>query len=118
MSQETSDRLRGRIKELTGADALTPQEIASAAMPVRAFCGVYFLVKGGEVVYVGQSTNVFARVVIHAAYDLCDSFVFLPCAPTDLDELESLYIHLFCPRLNGSRDGQVERHAPIRLRDL
>ena len=87
--------------ELTSKALLTEKEIAAAALPWRIATGVYFLLKEGNVVYVGQSINVYARIMQHK--DKCfDTFAYIPCENGQLDILESLYIHLLRPSLNGT----------------
>ncbi len=74
------------------------------------------LVKGDRVVYVGQSINVFARISGHHIKDF-ESFAFIPCNQTILDRLESLYIHILRPPLNGKIDGGERMLAPLNLLD-
>ena len=78
-------------------------------------CGVYFLCKGDEVVYVGQSTNVIQRVASHMAEvsnpkidptapimrKKFDRAFFLKCETGDLDRLEGAFIRIFEPKANG-----------------
>ena len=66
-------------------------------------CGIYFLINGDSIVYVGQSVNVPSRVSSHyldAAKDF-NKFCYIPCNKEHLDAIESLYIHMFKPSLNG-----------------
>lgn len=65
-------------------------------------CGVYFLRKGDEIVYVGQSISVYGRVAQHKREKDFDTVTFLPCQPEDLNNLEGFFIRLLRPRLNGS----------------
>ncbi len=70
---------------------------------VRRLCGVYFLIDGDEVVYVGQSVNVAARILQHIA-DKTKQFsraCYVPVHPDDLDETERSLITLFAPRHNS-----------------
>lgn len=70
---------------------------------VAGMSGVYFLVRNGRVIYVGQSTNVYGRVYYHMSQreKPFDSWCFVPCPPDRLDLIESLYIHSLKPKLNG-----------------
>lgn len=99
---------------LTGKALLPPEEIAKAAMPWRNATGVYFLLIGDEVVYVGQSVNIYARLSSHHIRNF-DRFAFVLCSVEMLDRLESLYIHCLRPRLNGGKGAKV---APIPLDTL
>jgi cell division protein FtsB len=64
-----------------------------------SFCGIYFLIKEGEIVYVGQSKNVFGRMNGHADKDF-DYISFLPCRADELDLMEARYIVKYKPILN------------------
>ena len=103
---------------ITGKALLREAEIAKAALPwgeVKA-SGVYFLLEGEKVVYIGQSVNVYARIHQHTDKRF-DRYAFVPCAVDALDKLESLYIHCLRPPLNGNQvDGF--KCAPISLNAL
>jgi hypothetical protein len=102
--------------KLTGKSLLREDEIVSAANIWDLATGVYFLIDTGKVVYVGQSTNVYARIASH--HDkVFDSFAFMPCNKKVLDNLESLYIHILRPALNGTHVHGT-KHAPIALEKL
>lgn len=64
-------------------------------------CGVYFLIKENEVVYIGQSINIASRVTQHRDKEF-DSVSYVACHRDELDILESLYILAYQPELNGS----------------
>lgn len=83
-------------------------EIIEAARPVSepVSCGVYFLVSGSEVVYVGQSVNVHARIAEHSRWKEFDSAAFISVPKDALDFVESFYIHTLSPRLNGWSGGK------------
>lgn len=100
---------------LCGKALLHAGEIARKAKTWIRPSGVYFLLDGDEVVYVGQAVNVFARIEGHREKRF-DRFAFVPCAPEMLDKLESLYIHCLRPRLNGESGGV--KVAPISLVEL
>jgi hypothetical protein len=87
------------------------------SVPVRSFikCGVYFLLHGERIVYVGQSVNVLARLAQHMKDKEFDSFALIECGSDELDELEGFYIRLLQPALNRSgRTGTMV--APLSLR--
>jgi hypothetical protein len=72
--------------------------------------GVYFLVKDGIVVYVGQSTNVEKRLINHKHSEKqFDSFRVISCAENLLLYYERRWIKRFKPIYNmptgGSRIG-------------
>lgn len=98
---------------------LTEGEIVAAAKPLSGTCGVYFVIKNERVIYVGQSTNIYARVSSsdHWARD-GDALAFILCSPDELDALESYYIHLFRPPRNGRDMRSGERMvAPMSFDD-
>lgn len=69
----------------------------------QRYCGIYFLCKGNDVVYVGQSVNVIARIGTHQQ-DVSKSFdraFFFCCKPEDLDRVERALIDELLPLHNG-----------------
>lgn len=98
---------------LTRKAMLRDDEIAKAALPWKKASGIYFLLDGNEVVYIGQAVNVYSRIGQHANKRF-DRFTFIPCAADALNVLESLYIHCLRPRLNGSQSSGA-KCAPIAL---
>ena len=101
---------------LTNKLLLTHEEIVKDALPWQTLCGVYFLVQDSAVVYVGQSVNVYSRISQHPDKKF-DKYAFVPCEANLLDRLESLYIHVLRPKLNGNITAQ-EKSAPIRFNKL
>ena len=101
---------------VTGKALLRANEIANAAMPWAKATGVYFLLDGDEVVYVGQAVNVYSRIGQHTNKRF-DRYAFVPCSVEALDLLESLYIHCLRPRLNGMQTNGANC-APITLTAL
>lgn len=113
---ETSKRLAGVAESITGKTLLRECEIVGSSVPVGENCGVYFLIKDSRIVYVGQSINVHGRIAEHRRYKEFDRFCFIRCEKENLDVLESLYIHVFRPELNGVQFGAPI--APISFDDL
>lgn len=68
--------------------------------------GVYFLFKGDECIYVGQSTHVHTRVREHRTRKNggkeFDSYSWIAVAPERLNEVELHYIETIRPRLNDA----------------
>jgi hypothetical protein len=76
-------------------------DILEAAIPLRRNSAVYFLLRDGDVIYVGQSSDVMARISRHRREGKqFDSFAYMECEPEELDRLESLYINAFVPPEN------------------
>lgn len=93
------------IAELDGNATTMPAKEESPLIlnPVKAYvCGVYFLILSGEVVYVGKSKNVYARISQHMKRSMFefDSFAFLESNDAEVGELEARYIHELNPRFN------------------
>lgn len=102
--------------KLTSKFLMTEAEIVLAALAWEQASGVYFLIRQGRIVYVGQAVNVYVRISQHTEKRF-DSYAYLPCPVDMLDKVESLYIHLLRPELNGNQvDGA--KYAPIQLSAL
>jgi hypothetical protein len=102
---------------LTNKALLPEEDIVRASLPWEKSSGVYFLIADREIVYVGQSVNVYSRIDEHAKGKDFDRYAYVPCPIEMLDKLESLYIHCLRPRLNGSLNGSngKVKNAPISL---
>lgn len=103
---------------LTDKRLLTAKEIVKSSGKTPHLTGVYFLIKDGVVVYVGQSVNIISRVAYHVSYKEFDRFAFVRCSKEGLDVLESLYIHFLQPELNGLLNGDNGQRAPLSLAAL
>lgn len=67
---------------------------------------VYFLIDRGQVVYVGQTTNLLQRIADHYAGGEGKSFdevYFVPVKIQELCQVEAAFIARLAPRLNESR---------------
>ena len=115
-SLERMEVMNAVSAEATGKILLRPDEITKAALPWARSSGVYFLLDGDDVVYVGQSVNVYSRIGQHTDKRF-DRYAFVPCHVDALDKLESLYIHCLRPRLNGMQANGASC-APITLTAL
>src|SRR5690606_17026832 len=65
---------------------------------------VYFLIRGGEIIYIGQTTNLIKRIKNHSENSEKRGFEDVYYVPMERDSLsvfESLYIAKFRPLLNG-----------------
>lgn len=63
---------------------------------------IYFLCQGDEVVYVGQSTNLAARLPQHRIDKVFDRVFYLIVRLDDLDRIEREYIRAIRPRYDGT----------------
>ena len=102
---------------LTGRTLLRANSIVEQSLPWGRESGVYFLIDNNEVVYVGQSVNIYARIAQHTDKRFTH-YAVIPCQPESLNKLESLYIHLLTPRLNGSYETSGIKMAPMSLANL
>jgi len=89
-----------------------PADIVGSSIP-RPVSGIYFLILGEQIVYVGQSINILQRVGMHAATKEFDRYYYFECAQEHLDSLEAYCIHKFCPTQNISRP-DVRRFKGLR----
>lgn len=78
-------------------------EILSQSFCIPAEPGVYFLIKDGQIVYVGKSMIPIRRIGDHARDKIFDSISFIPCCADELDSLEQDYIRALKPTYNLSR---------------
>lgn len=62
---------------------------------------VYFLTRGDDVVYVGQTTCGISRPVSHKEEKDFDCIYILPCDAKDLNRLEGYYIDKYTPEYNA-----------------
>lgn len=76
----------------------------------RTICGIYFLIKEGEVVYVGQTINMFLRIGEHASSE--KDYDEVVCVPVNEDELsfyENEYIASLKPKYNLMMPGKFRK---------
>lgn len=103
--------------KLTGKTLLGESAIVAGAMAWAKVSGIYFLIRDGRVVYVGQSVDVFGRISTHQRDKTFDAIAYVPCERHLLDKMESLYIHTLRPPLNGDmRNGN--KLAPLALDEI
>jgi excinuclease UvrABC nuclease subunit len=80
---------------------MQPDEILAKAFPNPADTGIYFLIDGGVVTYIGKSENVAARITEHAKKGRpFDKFFMIHCRSEDLNALEAEYIRAYNPSGN------------------
>ena len=121
-SLKVEDDLSCLSLSLTTKTLLREEEIVNMSSPWERQAGVYFLISMGEVAYVGQSICVHSRINTHAGnhghIGLCfTSCAWIACPVEKLDFLESLYIHLLRPPMNGNKPNG-SKTAPFSLDEL
>lgn len=112
------ERMGKTLEPITSRVLLSEHEIIQGSHKWTGQRGVYFLIRGNRVVYVGQSVNVFGRIGCHASNLEFDSVAWLPCPADVIDKLESLYIHTLRPEKNGNGGPQGSKTAPLRISEL
>lgn len=112
------DRVRRRVKPTGFPAVLEPvsHKVAEYAY-CRRFACVYFLISGGEIVYVGQSIYLPARIATHASEEKkqFDRVLYMPVDQSLLNETEQHYIQLLRPvyncqavdRSNGQQQAEI-----------
>lgn len=83
------------------SELLTKNEILFTVNNVSKQRGIYFLVSNGEIVYVGQSENIFKRIAEHMQSKDFDGYAYDE-TNDDLNELEVDYILALKPSLNAA----------------
>jgi hypothetical protein len=80
--------------------------IVKCSKPYRDQPAIYFLIHGGEVVYVGRSSNVNLRIGHHINKQQkpFDRYYAVYCDVKDLDQTERGYIEKFQPKYNVHRN--------------
>ncbi len=103
-SEVLSKMLSPRLLAALEKTAYTHSEIVSAAIPCSPPSGIYFLIFSGEVVYVGQSVDIFARIGSHLrecrVRPWFDSFSYMLADKSRLDDLEEWYSAALVPKFN------------------
>lgn len=95
-----------RFKEAAAAANYAPDEIIASSFPVPSQCGIYFLIRDGEIRYIGQTKTLLYRLSQHSrAGRQFDAFSFIPCREDQLDELEKVYVTLLMPEENRQFGG-------------
>ena len=86
----------------------------------ESLCGVYHIIRDGQVVYVGQTVNVFSRISTWRSGKFSDEHFdaveFFPCEIEELNDLEESHIRQLQPPLNAQGVTSPYR-PPIRAHD-
>ena len=88
------------------------EELGCEKVDIDKECFVYFLLREGEVVYVGQTTNGTARIRQHTDKVFDEAYV-MRCRRRDLDELEDKYIIKYDPAYNKKLNGVAHVSVPL-----
>lgn len=83
-------------------DTIRSQQRSAADVGV---CGIYFLLAAGEIIYIGQSREVYSRIRRHKSDKAFDGYFVHECSESELYGLEAHYIAKFSPPINKSKPG-------------
>ena len=64
---------------------------------------VYFLIDAGQIVYVGQSTNLASRLIQHRNNKEFNRVLYMPIENNRLDEVERFFIETLEPKYNAEQ---------------
>lgn len=119
-ASETEELLRtGAIKSLRQKQSLPKISVASSLKLTAdhvlktshrflQITGVYFLIRDEAIIYIGQSTDIFARLSKHRRSGRkFDRYAFIECRPTLLDDLEHYCILKHSPPGNHDYMGKI-----------
>jgi hypothetical protein len=105
------DLVPRRVLDAMRSTEFSKDEVIKAGIPCVGHCGIYFLIADNDVIYVGQSIDVFGRISRHRRDGReFDAYAYLPCDKARLDATEAAYIMAFMPWLNLAL-GQVPTKA-------
>jgi hypothetical protein len=114
---EHSIQITGKqLQQALNDPLLDEDEILLLAGIRRLKCGVYFLIKDEQVVYVGQSINITQRIAEHTKTKDFDTFTYVQCKREDLNRIEALYITKLKPKYNYNSLGRLQ--LPMRFYKL
>ena len=75
--------------------------------------GIYFLLSGREIVYVGRAVNFIRRIKQHKDKSF-DRWFWVPCPADSLGALEQEYISRLAPRLNKDAYGKMAKRKALK----
>lgn len=108
-SREQAEAWATKVERQYRANPI-PDEIADLPRhSVKDGCGVYFLFRGGECVYVGQSRKAHYRVMEHVGRIAFVEYSVLHVAPENLDATEQKYIRKLQPIHNVRGNYEMAR---------
>jgi hypothetical protein len=96
-----------KVKQLVDQPLLDEDAILLLAGIRKKRCGIYFLIKNDEIVYVGQSVNIHNRIATHENVKDFDRFTYVECEQRDLSRIEAMYIDMYKPKYNYNSIGRL-----------
>lgn len=106
-AQKKLNFINAKIDYAKEESTLTKDEILMLAGIVPKIIGIYFLIDKNEVVYVGQSKDIYTRINTHRKHKVFDTFTYIRCPKDMLNIVETRYIKRLEPKLNRNKDGRL-----------
>jgi len=103
IESETRKSILGDSAKLSSSDSALVKSMLGKQTEVHFGPGIYGLFVHGELVYIGQSKNVFSRISEHARRGRkFTHYNIIPCTEYELDYFEALLIEKLSPSQNIS----------------
>ena len=99
-AKKIEKRLDDIISEISFGEA-----VKTIPLDELILTGIYFLISDSEVVYIGQSLNIYQRINRHLSDNkkIFDEVKFIEYEKEFLNDRESEYINLFIPKYNKTK---------------
>jgi hypothetical protein len=110
-----------KVIEAVLGEVVTVEHAAKNSITDDDWCGIYLVIKGDDVIYVGQSKNCAVRAPQSVMARGGDSWFFIKCKENQLDLIETAYIELIKPAKNGVKKvgpRAGEWYSPMNRRDF
>lgn len=69
--------------------------------------GVYFLLCNSEIIYIGQTSNLFKRLAYHLSNKDFDCYAFFPCPKDELNFMEAKLIREFSANISSKLQNKI-----------
>lgn len=102
-STDDANEFMFQLREVAKSFGLTYENMKQGRQRRLPRCGIYFLFSNNELVYVGQSTNIYSRLGNHNK-DF-DEIAAIEVPQQHLKAIEYGLIAAFDPKLNGNCNG-------------
>lgn len=105
MEHFTFEEIDGPVKPNPFNYYISAEERSKGLVPnsYKYYTGIYFLMNGWELIYIGKTTTLANRTKLHKnKYDkIFDGLFFLPIEEgLEMDVLEKIYIDMYRPKYN------------------
>lgn len=107
ISEPIRDRLGITVEDLKKTAKSAGYEPIEYGVESPRDVGVYFLLRNGEIVYVGQSVDCRARVHTHKQDKTFDNSYIIKCSESALNYVEAWFIDFFKPQYNKNKNNRT-----------